>query len=353
MYLLDAGRLLRLRGADVEVVSDALPADGTARFVVGSAASYVYTCGPSGRVWRILPSGLQPTPATPLPCSASLLELGSYLIAFGDSGVQAATADGRWQTLLETSPSLEDPPNAMEGSDGLLFFTARTRETGLELWRSDGTPEGTRLVQDLNPGPTDTVFTRLSRAIGADDVVLVGAETADGFGLYAMDDGGMRLVSAAPSNARAVFPSPAAVVLDGFVYHAGYDLTAGAELFRFPATRIACGGCCDRTDCGSADAECTQGTCIEPRSEAGCAPPTGAGTNDPLASGGPTCGCRVADEPPVRSGGGLALGLIIGVGLMRSRRARRESSAGSAPKRGCAGAHRPRPGCDRASRGSL
>src|SRR5262249_2349432 len=33
-----------------------------------------------------------------------------------------------------------------------LFFTLETNPTGCELWRSDGTPAGTMLVKDINPG---------------------------------------------------------------------------------------------------------------------------------------------------------------------------------------------------------
>ena len=33
-----------------------------------------------------------------------------------------------------------------------LFFTARDEEHGRELWRTDGTPEGTVLVSDIRPG---------------------------------------------------------------------------------------------------------------------------------------------------------------------------------------------------------
>ncbi len=36
---------------------------------------------------------------------------------------------------------------------GLFFFPADDGTTGLELWRTDGTPEGTGLVADLFPGP--------------------------------------------------------------------------------------------------------------------------------------------------------------------------------------------------------
>ncbi len=34
-----------------------------------------------------------------------------------------------------------------------VFFSARDGLHGWELWESDGTAAGTRLVRDLNPGP--------------------------------------------------------------------------------------------------------------------------------------------------------------------------------------------------------
>lgn len=36
--------------------------------------------------------------------------------------------------------------------DGLLYFVASTASSGNELWRSDGTPEGTYLLKDIVPG---------------------------------------------------------------------------------------------------------------------------------------------------------------------------------------------------------
>src|SRR5262245_53644368 len=43
-------------------------------------------------------------------------------------------------------------PTSLTEVGGLVFFAASTPETGNELWRSDGTPEGT-VVLDLIPGP--------------------------------------------------------------------------------------------------------------------------------------------------------------------------------------------------------
>ena len=48
---------------------------------------------------------------------------------------------------------------------GALFFVGYTPATGHELWTSDGTPEGTVLVQDIAPGPLSSWPTELA-AVG-------------------------------------------------------------------------------------------------------------------------------------------------------------------------------------------
>src|SRR5262245_11617858 len=48
-----------------------------------------------------------------------------------------------------------DPENLVN-VNGTLFFTASTPRFGTELWKSDGTPEGTSMVKDINPGSAST-----------------------------------------------------------------------------------------------------------------------------------------------------------------------------------------------------
>ena len=53
-----------------------------------------------------------------------------------------------------TYPESSDPYNFTEFASR-LYFTAETEETGRELWVTDGTTEGTQLVEDLYPGMYD------------------------------------------------------------------------------------------------------------------------------------------------------------------------------------------------------
>ncbi len=46
--------------------------------------------------------------------------------------------------------------------NGLILFPANDGISGLELWKSDGTTEGTELLNDLTPGAGSSVFSRLA-----------------------------------------------------------------------------------------------------------------------------------------------------------------------------------------------
>ena len=60
----------------------------------------------------------------------------------------------------------DSDPAEFFGFRGDVYFSASTIETGRELWKTDGTRSGTRLVKDLNPG-TGAVWTRRGHSPGA------------------------------------------------------------------------------------------------------------------------------------------------------------------------------------------
>jgi ELWxxDGT repeat protein len=43
-------------------------------------------------------------------------------------------------------------PRGFTEVEGIAYFVANHPDTGTELWRTDGTPEGTFLVKDITPG---------------------------------------------------------------------------------------------------------------------------------------------------------------------------------------------------------
>lgn len=47
-------------------------------------------------------------------------------------------------------------PGSLMMQNGRFFFSGSDPQHGSELWMSDGTPAGTRILQDINPGPADS-----------------------------------------------------------------------------------------------------------------------------------------------------------------------------------------------------
>ncbi|HET9221287.1 MAG TPA: ELWxxDGT repeat protein, partial [Roseiflexaceae bacterium] len=55
---------------------------------------------------------------------------------------------------INTTPNKlsDSSPGNLYAAGSTLFFMADDGASGAELWRSDGTDAGTRLVKDINPG---------------------------------------------------------------------------------------------------------------------------------------------------------------------------------------------------------
>ncbi len=98
-----------------------------------------------------------------------------YLSAQGDLWISDATSAGT-QMLKDFPSSLHGLSDFIE-SDGTVFFVAEGASSqGRELWKTDGTTNGTVLVKDINPGSADSdpeLFANFQDALYfvADDVV--------------------------------------------------------------------------------------------------------------------------------------------------------------------------------------
>ena len=86
---------------------------------------------------------------------------------------------------LNSSSSSSNPTN-LSVANGLLYFTANVAaQGGWTLWRSDGTEAGTVFVADPNPGG---ITANISRITGVGSTVYFGAENAtDGIELWTTD----------------------------------------------------------------------------------------------------------------------------------------------------------------------
>jgi ELWxxDGT repeat protein len=66
--------------------------------------------------------------------------------------------------MLGQRNGLPPSPLAVRNGGDWLVFVARTLEHGEELWFSDGTRDGTRLLADMLPGPQSSAPAELQLA---------------------------------------------------------------------------------------------------------------------------------------------------------------------------------------------
>jgi ELWxxDGT repeat protein len=117
-----------------------------------------------------------------------LTGLGTILVfAYNDGvhGQELWKSDGTGPgtaLLIDLCPgSCSSQPSSLTVFDGLLFFIADDGTHGRELWKSDGTAAGTTLVKDVYPGMGNRERFQL--------VTPGGLLEADGVLYFAMDDG--------------------------------------------------------------------------------------------------------------------------------------------------------------------
>ncbi|MFL6293236.1 MAG: ELWxxDGT repeat protein [Thermoanaerobaculia bacterium] len=108
-----------------------------------------------GTVTRLGTFGLRPYSRTLEIVSAAGLVL--FSVDDGEHGIELwatdGTADGT-RLVKDVAPgSFSSEIAELTAAAGKVFFSARDNVHGYELWQSDGTAAGTRLVQDIAPGP--------------------------------------------------------------------------------------------------------------------------------------------------------------------------------------------------------
>lgn len=117
-------------------------------------------------------------------------------------------------------------PEELTSTDRFVYFSASDAEHGAELWRSDGTREGTQLLHDLVPGPAGSFPTNLT-AVGGE--VFYVTETPAG----ALWRNGERVPEISLSLA---LPHPFALVKAGSAVFFFAASASGLELWRIDAS---------------------------------------------------------------------------------------------------------------------
>lgn len=113
----------------------------------------------------------------------------SFLAAFGvlvsvqSVAVDALAAASELRLVRDINqqadPLVSSSPGPFVRAGALVFFTAYERKHGRELWVTDGSPAGTRMVTDFTPGPAST-FDRWFELAAFGDAVVFSAEGDDG-----------------------------------------------------------------------------------------------------------------------------------------------------------------------------
>jgi ELWxxDGT repeat protein len=188
------------------------------------------------------------------PLMAPALTLG-LLLACGD--LAAAAGPARLLKDINQTPSWEmgSSPEDYRRFGDLTLFTAWTRQTGHELWRTDGTDAGTFMLKDIWPGPGDGArFSQLFATVPL-DIAILGNEAffmandgASGWELWKTDGtpAGTRLVREIQSGPAGPFDSRDSrgdatvvfqhVMFGGILYFAANDGVQGTELWRTDGT---------------------------------------------------------------------------------------------------------------------
>ena len=92
------------------------------------------------------------------------------------------TADGT-MPVIDLNPLGGSAPSELLNVRGTLYFSATDGQRGYELWRSDGTAAGTVLVKDINP--TGDAWPTLLRLVG--DTIYFSADDGTGPELWKSD----------------------------------------------------------------------------------------------------------------------------------------------------------------------
>ncbi|MBW8875054.1 MAG: S-layer homology domain-containing protein [Acidobacteria bacterium] len=195
----------------------------------------------------VLVKDINPGPAGSLP--RLWLDTGGRLLLNADDGVHGqepwmsdGTAAGT-TLLADVNPGAgsSSPPFSSAWEDaavlpgGRFVFQADDGSHGAELWISDGTPAGTALVQDVNPGPDASAPFNLLPFAGR--VLFRACDATHGFELWATDG-----TAAGTVLVKDIAPGPfgsAPLQLTPFggqVYFEADDSTSGRELWRTDGT---------------------------------------------------------------------------------------------------------------------
>ena len=158
----------------------------------------------------------------------------------GHNGIELWTSDGTaagTRMVRDINPASSNPAE-LTNIGGILYFTANDGIHGVEIWKSDGSENGTVMIKDINPHtdikdgnsfPTALTATKGLLFFVADNGEGGGEELwkTDGGTTMIKDISSDQTTNAGGSNPRDL------VDIDGTLYFSAYRAEQGRELYRF------------------------------------------------------------------------------------------------------------------------
>ncbi|MEL6107833.1 MAG: ELWxxDGT repeat protein, partial [Planctomycetota bacterium] len=157
----------------------------------------------------------------------------------GINGVELWKSDGTREGTVQVadinSGSLSSSPSNLTNVNGTLFFRATDGSNGFELWKSDGTEEGTVQVRDIRPGSNSSSPSYLAESNGR--LFFRANDGTNGTEIWTSDgteDGTIQLADIR-SGASSSFPYELTNV-NGTLFFQANDGANGRELWKSDGT---------------------------------------------------------------------------------------------------------------------
>jgi ELWxxDGT repeat protein len=168
---------------------------------------------------------------------AQAVELDGTVLFVADDG----TGDKLWRTdgTPENTDPVADDVRPANGTltvvDDVVYFAGGDDDTGRELWKTDGTEAGTEMVIDINGGAESSLPGLPERLTAIGDTLFFSADDGDhGYELWTSDgtEDGTKMVADIVDSSGGSFPSEITEAA-GRVFFVAGTFAAGRELWSF------------------------------------------------------------------------------------------------------------------------
>ncbi|MCU1347178.1 MAG: hypothetical protein JWO56_208, partial [Acidobacteria bacterium] len=218
----------------------ALKAGGGDPILYDNAIVFASTTG----LWRTDGTLAGTTQLTMAACSwPTAVGTKLFFIQGGENWVlDSPAATARLVKDINPNGSSSDGTPFRAALNGLLIFTADDGTHGKELWRSDGTAEGTLLLKDIRPGSGDAIVTGISEqpfVVLGSRFYFAANDGVHGAELWSTDgtEAGTRMVADLAPGPTDSWPDDM-TVSGGRVWFSAFDPGHGRELWSVTGSEL-------------------------------------------------------------------------------------------------------------------